>query len=540
MTERNQKMTEKPKSQSVRRKNRYGAAFFYTFCGAFVVVGIIAIAIFLGTQDHNIFDFSSRQLYEEARQYILVGDYDNAEKSLKKCIKKNATNTDAVLLLADLYDGQSRQDDAINMILDCIDESEKNARNDQLYKRIIQLYVSKGDISAAIDFSNGLSSYIKTRLSKVRPADLKVTPAGGEYESSVNATIKYAEGCTVYYTIDGSTPSSSSSVYGEEPILLPVGNITLKAVAVNPANNLVSELFEGTYTIKGDLNPYQFADAKVEQIVRSTIGKSSGTVYYKDLARVKKFDNSVGGDGLITTFEDLKMMTGITEIVLNSETKVADFDVFGSLPSLRRVTLTNCNLNNGDASKLFSACPNLTYLDISGNNLSDISSIVALRSISTLDISGNAIEDAAPIGELTSLTSLNIAANKISTVKWCSSLTSLTSLTVGGNDITDYSPISVLGSLKTLSLNYAGISDVGFISSLKNLETLDLKSNSISSVSALTSLSSLETINVSGNAYIEDLGALKNCGSLNVVTCSNITSEQEQELISANITVVRN
>ena len=115
-------------------------------------------------------------MYEEARQYILVGDYDNAEKSLKKCIKKNATNTDAVLLLADLYDGQSRQDDAINMILDCIDESEKNARNDQLYKRIIQLYVSKGDISAAIDFSKGLSSYIKTRLSKVRPADLKVTP----------------------------------------------------------------------------------------------------------------------------------------------------------------------------------------------------------------------------------------------------------------------------------------------------------------------------------------------------------------------------
>ena len=113
-------------------------------------------------------------------------------------------------------------------------------------------------------------------------------------------------------------------------------------------------------------------------------------------------------------------------------------------------------------------------------------------------------------------------------------------MTAGGNDITDYSPISVLGSLKTLSLNYAGISDVGFISSLKNLETLDLKSNSISSVSALTSLSSLETINVSGNAYIEDLGSLKNCGSLNVVTCSNITSEQEQELISANITVVRN
>lgn len=532
-------MTEKPKSQSVRRKNRYGAAFFYTFCGAFIVVGIIAIAIFLGTQDHNIFDFSSRELYEEARQYLLVGDNDNAEKSLKKCIKKNVTNTDAVLLLADLYSQQSRQDDAINMILDCIGESEKNARNDQLYKRIIQLYVEKGDIPSAIDFSKGLSSYIKTRLSKVRPADLKVTPSGGEYESSVNATVKFAEGCVVYYTVDGTTPNKDSAVYGEDPILLPVGSITLKAVAVNPSNNLVSELFEGTYTIRSDLNPYNFADAKVEQIVRATIGKSSGTVYYKDLARVKKFDNSVGGSGLIMTFEDLKMMTGITEIVLTGETKVADFDVFGSLPSLRRVTLKNCNLNNGDASKLFSSCPNLTYLDVSGNNLSDISSIVALKNVSTLDISGNSVEDAAPIGELTSLTSLNIAANKISGIKWCSALKGLTSLTAGGNDISDYSPVSALTSLKKLSLNYAGISDLGFVSPLKNLETLDLKNNGFSSVSSLTSLSSLETVNVSGNAYIEDLGSLKDCGRLNVVTCTNITYEQEQALIAANITVVR-
>lgn len=539
MTERNRKMTEKPKSQSVRRKNRYGAAFFYTFCGAFVVVGIIAIAIFLGTQDHNIFDFSSRELYEEARQYMLVGDYDNAEASLKKCIKKNATNTDAVLLLADLYSQQSRQDDAINMIRDCIDESEKNARNDQLYKRIMQLYVEKGDISAAIDFSNGLSSYIKTRLSKARPADLKVTPAGGEYDSSVNATIKYAEGCVVYYTTDGSTPSASSSVYGEEPILLPVGNITLKAVAVSPSNNLISELFEGTYSIKSDNNPYTFADAKVEAVVRATVGKSSGTVYYKDLARIKKFDNSVGGSGVITTFEDLKMMTGITEIVLNGETKVADFDVFGSLPSLRRVTLTNCNLNNGDAVKLFSACPNLTYLNVSGNNLTDISAIVSLTNLSTLDVSGNAIEDAAPLGELTSLSSLNVAANKITSLKWCASLGGLTYFKAGGNDISDYSPISVLGSLKTLSLNYAGISDVGFISSLGALETLELKSNPLTSVSALTSLSSLETVDLSGNALILDLGDLKNCGSLSVVTCSNITYEQEQALISANITVVK-
>ena len=65
-------MSEKPKSQSVRRKNRYGAAFFYTFCGAFVIVGLIAIAIFLNVQDNNLFDFSSRRLYEEEKSKRLL------------------------------------------------------------------------------------------------------------------------------------------------------------------------------------------------------------------------------------------------------------------------------------------------------------------------------------------------------------------------------------------------------------------------------------------------------------------------------------
>ena len=533
-------MSEKPKSQSVRRKNRYGAAFFYTFCGAFVIVGLIAIAIFLNVQDNNLFDFSSRRLYEEARQYVLVGDYENAEKSLKKCIDHNSSNTDAVLLLADVYETQNRRGDAISMLLESISASDKNTRNDQLYKRVIQLYVSNGDFASAVDFSNGLSSYIKTRLSKVRPADLKVTPAGGEYDSSVAATVKFAEGCVVYYTLDGSVPTTESAVYGDEPILLPTGQVTLKALAVNTSNNLISEMFEGEYSIRNDSNPYTFADAKVEAIGRATIGKNAGTVYYKDLAKIKKFDNTVVSDGLITTFDDLELMTGITEIYLRGETKVADFDKLGQLPSLRSVTLTYCNLNNGDIAKLFSACKEITYLDISENNLTDISSVVALTNLQTLDISGNAIDDAAPIGSLTNLKSLNVAATEISSLRWVSSLTGLTSLTAGGNDISDYSPVSSLASLQNLSLNYAGIEDLDFIKPLKGLRSVSLKNNAFTSVSALTGLSGLETVDVSGNSGITDLGSLKNCASLNILTCSNISYEQEQELLASNITVVKN
>ena len=97
-----------------------------------------------------------------------------------------------------------------------------------------------------------------------------------------------------------------------------------------------------------------------------------------------------------------------------------------------------------------------------------------------------------------------------------------------------------MASLQNLSLNYAGIEDLDFIKPLKGLRSVSLKNNAFTSVSALTGLSGLETVDVSGNSGITDLGSLKNCASLNILTCSNISYEQEQELLASNITVVKN
>jgi len=75
-------------------------------------------------------------------------------------------------------------------------------------------------------------------------------PAGGNYSSAQNVTISDAtQGATIYYTTDGSTPSTKSAQY-TAPIPVPVSSavLTLKAIAVK-SGDLTSAVATANYTI---------------------------------------------------------------------------------------------------------------------------------------------------------------------------------------------------------------------------------------------------------------------------------------------------
>lgn len=77
------------------------------------------------------------------------------------------------------------------------------------------------------------------------------SPAGGTYTSAQNVTISTTtSGATIYYTTDGSTPSSHSTVYST-PILVS-GNMTIKAIAVK--GGVSSTMVTATYIISSDAN----------------------------------------------------------------------------------------------------------------------------------------------------------------------------------------------------------------------------------------------------------------------------------------------
>ena len=92
------------------------------------------------------------------------------------------------------------------------------------------------------------ASYTITQPAPVQVATPVISPAGGEYESSVTVTIACAtEGATIHYTLDGTTPTTASAKYSAALTL--TESATLKAVAVKEGNYTASQVVSASYTI---------------------------------------------------------------------------------------------------------------------------------------------------------------------------------------------------------------------------------------------------------------------------------------------------
>jgi hypothetical protein len=83
----------------------------------------------------------------------------------------------------------------------------------------------------------------------VTPPTVTVSPAGGTFTSNQNVILSTEAGAIIYYTLDGSTPTQSSSVY-TAPLTM-TSSKTLKYFAKDTAGN-VSTVQTQTYTLNLD------------------------------------------------------------------------------------------------------------------------------------------------------------------------------------------------------------------------------------------------------------------------------------------------
>ena len=86
---------------------------------------------------------------------------------------------------------------------------------------------------------------------------------------------------TIYYTVDGQTPTSNSPIFTGEPFYLPAGKCTLKAVAVNGYGK-VSNVLERTYKVNIAFKSYfrdtdSFGDLTVMKTTREQFINKYGT-----------------------------------------------------------------------------------------------------------------------------------------------------------------------------------------------------------------------------------------------------------------------
>ena len=161
------------------------------------------------------------------------------------------------------------------------------------------------------------------------------TPAAGTYYEAQNVTIGCAtEGATIYYTLDGTDPTTESTVYST-PIAI-TETTTVKALGVKEGMNN-SNIVTATYTIAEAPTPITIAEARA--LANNEYALVQGIVTFIDGRNVYVQDATAGID-LYLNSGTVPSALAIGDMVLAYGQKT----VYNGLIELK-------NINGGDASQ---------------------------------------------------------------------------------------------------------------------------------------------------------------------------------------------
>ena len=506
----------KETKRSEKIKGHYARTFYYSFLISFMVFGLIAIFIFIYTQDKNFFGFSQRY-YDRAVAYLEDGDVEAAQKELEACLNFDETYTRARTLLADIYIQNEQYAQAEALLSKSI---ELSPRDVDAYLEYIRVLAIQNKFDSVFNFINNISSsYMLMQVTEKLPSTPVVTPSPGNYDSEIQIEMAAEDGCTIYYTTDGSVPSYNSNVYDGTPIVLSQNSMTVRAVSSNE-DGYISNEFNSSYSVYNSNTEYSFVDAKVEAIIRIMINKPQGAILYGDIESITSFSNISNEvssvEGQIKTLEDLSAIPNLTTVTIHDETGISDFSELSNMRNVKNLDLTNCGVNS-DALNSLSSMTWLENLTLDANSLSDISSLSSLVKLTALSLRDNNIKDISALSSLSSLTEIDFSENFIQDISVLSGLSRLKTLNLSNNLITTVSALSELSNLRDLRLSGNQITSVEALRSLTGLTTLDLSNNTISNISALSSMRSLVNLDISSNSVtsFEHLSGLSNLTTLN-------------------------
>ena len=267
------------------------------------------------------------------------------------------------------------------------------------------------------------------------------------------------------------------------------------------------------------------------------------TELYSDMIGIKKLDTSDMSKYLNITNLNKGFKEELSSyiVVINNQEYVS----FDDLSSISYLDLSGYNLTNNDLNvlKYFTS---LKCLDISNNNITDISSLSTLKELTILEASNNKITDISVLSSFTKLETLYLENNNISDITPIKDLFELTILLLDNNKLTNYTNVfnnlnglSILslencnigditfGSNEILSLNLSNNPNLKFLSKV-NVNIIELDNNNLSNLDILSNIdaSNLKSLSLVNND-IKDISVLtnyKSLASLNLSENKNITN----------------
>lgn len=217
---------------------------------ALIVVGSIAIVILavilnvwlMRNSQNNSYEYQ----YDRAIECASNDHYDEAIAYLERALAISPDNAEARFLLAKYYDRNGQQQSAIQVLKELLNLTIDN--KEEVYDLLLSIYQAReeyeqmGELLKKCDIDT-----IATKYNEYAATEPVFNKEGGVYDELISITMKGNTEGFVYYTLDGSTPTTNSLVY-ETPVLLESGDYTVKAFFVN-MYGIQSDMVTKTYYI---------------------------------------------------------------------------------------------------------------------------------------------------------------------------------------------------------------------------------------------------------------------------------------------------
>ncbi len=237
---------EKPKQENVKKKKKKHSRFNVAVVILIIFsIFFIAFAFYFMEHSENFQIGRGHHFYEE-------GNLTRAAYNYKKAIELNPDNIQTKISLAYCYRDMGEELSFEELMTEII-HSPYVTENDLImaYKQIISYYLSKNDYEKIDKILTGCNNeYVVKTYSDYIVWEPEPSYSAGYYNEIVPLKLSSKSRGTIYFTMDGSEPTTDSMIYEGETIFLSGGQThTLKAILVSDFG-VISDCVTAVYEIE--------------------------------------------------------------------------------------------------------------------------------------------------------------------------------------------------------------------------------------------------------------------------------------------------
>ncbi|MBR2048024.1 MAG: leucine-rich repeat domain-containing protein [Oscillospiraceae bacterium] len=472
---------------------------------------LILVAALIGSVVWYMFVYDRETVQEilvnQGRRSADRGDYKTAAWFYDLSYELGREDEDVAIELAQIYKDAGNYTKAEYTLTNAI----ADGGTAKLYAALCRTYVEQDKLLDAVTMLDNVSDpVLKAELDAMRPAAPQTDVAPGFYNQYITLSILY-EGETLYATTDGEYPSTSAEP-STGSITLESGSTKIYALSMN-SDGLVSPLSIFNYTVGGVVEEVVLEDPAIDAQVRQLLMFGSSTsIFTSDLWTITDFTVPAEAESL----EDLALLSRLTRLTIRDR-DIPSLQFLAGMTSLEELVISGCHIRGG--LETVASLPSLRKLTLSDCGLSTVAVLEPARFLTHLDLSNNAIGNLEPLAGMTGLEVLNLSENAVSDLSVLSGLPMLTKLNLSRNSVSSIAPLVACASMTELDISYNTVSDLGALGNMHRLTSFLAASNQIDNISALAACVKLRELDLSDNA-VTDLSAISAMAELTTLNFS--------------------